>query len=219
MLASELLGNWSYNQSSSEISITPDVSGKPTLDWLQVKHGSLLAVDLCRLESIWPKVIFWEGVQEEVDRLSVEMGLRGLTVRRQQGEYNSLQSSKRIEFDLGLSVNFSAPTENPQVLIISFSGYYPSGSLGDAHGKVIYRLIGYLVEKSNPDALVIDLRDLEYNWGDSLMLRPPKFMFINSPFAIVCSQQQMRHLDFLGEQDRISDNIQDALKVVDSDLS
>ncbi|WP_439129139.1 hypothetical protein, partial [Polaribacter sp.] len=55
------------------------------------------------------------------------------------------------------------------VLMVSFTGNYPDGSLGKNHAKFISRkTISGLIE-FDPDAVILDFRALEYNWGNNIL--------------------------------------------------
>src|SRR5690606_33367662 len=52
------------------------------------------------------------------------------------------------------------------VLIISFHGKYRDGSAGDSDAGLIKGIIKTGILVFDPFSVLIDLRDLEYNWGD-----------------------------------------------------
>lgn len=59
--------------------------------------------------------------------------------------------------------------ENIIVLVVSFFGEYPNGSQGKKTGtyisdKVISGLINF-----DPEAIVLDFRELHYSWGNSIL--------------------------------------------------
>jgi len=56
-----------------------------------------------------------------------------------------------------------------EVLIVSFFGEYPNGSKGKNHGTYISKKTVSGIIDFNPDALILDFRELEYNWGNSLL--------------------------------------------------
>lgn len=55
------------------------------------------------------------------------------------------------------------------VLVASFSGEYPDGSRGNAHGAYIATMSLYGIHSLDADGLVLDLRDLTYRWGNTLL--------------------------------------------------
>ena len=55
------------------------------------------------------------------------------------------------------------------VLIISFHGKYPDGSLGKNHAKYISRKTISGVIEFDPDAIILDFRELEYHWGNNIL--------------------------------------------------
>ncbi|MCI2229130.1 hypothetical protein MC378_08125 [Polaribacter sp. MSW13] len=55
------------------------------------------------------------------------------------------------------------------VLVISFFGVYPDGSLGKDHAKYISKKAICGIIDFNPDVIVLDFRGLTYRWGNSLL--------------------------------------------------
>jgi hypothetical protein len=74
-------------------------------------------------------------------------------------KYTLLQNKETKPISIGCK--YFTPKEELidkiEVLIVSFFGEYPNGSQGKNHGTF------------NPDALILDFRELEYNWGNSLL--------------------------------------------------
>jgi len=56
------------------------------------------------------------------------------------------------------------------ILVISFHGAYRDGSTGSPDAGLIKGIIKTGVSVFDPFSLLIDLSDLEYNWGDNLDL-------------------------------------------------
>lgn len=59
--------------------------------------------------------------------------------------------------------------ENEDVLIVRFDGEYPSGSQGNQHGKFINEQTLYAIHVFDPSCLIIDFRQLSYQWGNTLL--------------------------------------------------
>lgn len=55
------------------------------------------------------------------------------------------------------------------VLIVSFFGEYPDGSLGRDHATYISKKTISGIIDFNPEAIILDFRELTYNWGNSLI--------------------------------------------------
>ncbi|SDR67887.1 hypothetical protein SAMN05216503_0336 [Polaribacter sp. KT25b] len=55
------------------------------------------------------------------------------------------------------------------VLIVSFFGEYPDGSLGKKHGTYISKKAISGIIDFNPEAIILDFRELMYNWGNSIL--------------------------------------------------
>lgn len=54
------------------------------------------------------------------------------------------------------------------VVTISFRGFYPQGSLGNLHAELIRAYVSRVVGRVGPAAVLFDLTDLEYKWGDAI---------------------------------------------------
>ena len=57
----------------------------------------------------------------------------------------------------------------PPVLVVSFSGTYPPGSLGNAHGRFMAHATVHGLAAFNPWCVLLDLRELRYEWGNTLL--------------------------------------------------
>jgi len=55
------------------------------------------------------------------------------------------------------------------IAAIGFHGAMPDGSKGKAHGRYISAQAAYWMTYLNALCIVIDFRDLEYKWGDSML--------------------------------------------------
>jgi hypothetical protein len=60
-------------------------------------------------------------------------------------------------------------TVNYDILIVSFSGTYPRGSSGNAHGQYISIMTMFGLHTFDPMCIILDLRDLAYTWGNTLL--------------------------------------------------
>ena len=55
------------------------------------------------------------------------------------------------------------------VLVVSFFGIYPEGTLGRKHAMYISKKTISGIIEFNPEAIILDFRELTYNWGNSLL--------------------------------------------------
>jgi len=69
-----------------------------------------------------------------------------------------------ISYDF--KIKYFQETELVDILIIGFHGKYRDGSAGDSDAGFIKGIIKTGVSVFDPFSLLIDLTDLEYNWGD-----------------------------------------------------
>jgi len=60
-------------------------------------------------------------------------------------------------------------TDRVQVLVVTFDGAYPDGSLGNAHGHYIAASTMHGLHAFDPDCVVLDFRGLAYRWGGTLL--------------------------------------------------
>lgn len=60
-------------------------------------------------------------------------------------------------------------TQGTDVLILSVNGVYPDGSLGNEHAAYIAVMAIQGLQAFNPEAFILDLSDLEYRWGNSIL--------------------------------------------------
>lgn len=61
-------------------------------------------------------------------------------------------------------------SSNAEILIVSFAGTYPEGSLGNRHGQYIASSTVHGLAVFDPWGVVLDLRELHYTWGNTLLL-------------------------------------------------
>lgn len=60
-------------------------------------------------------------------------------------------------------------TQRMDILIVSFFGNYPDGSMGNEHGAYIAHMTVHGLLAFAPDCIILDLRELEYRWGNTLL--------------------------------------------------
>lgn len=61
-------------------------------------------------------------------------------------------------------------TDNLHILILSVKGVYPEGSLGNPYGEYIAQQALCGLVMFDPECLILDFRDMEYTWGNTLAL-------------------------------------------------
>ena len=55
------------------------------------------------------------------------------------------------------------------VLVVAFAGVYPPGSRGNRHGHYMKARTAFGLVAFDPSCIVLDLRELEYTWGNTLL--------------------------------------------------
>ena len=85
-------------------------------------------------------------------------------------EIQTVEISKPNDIDCtyGVIVD-SEDADLVSVLVVSFSGTYPPGSLGNPHGHFITRATIHGLAAFDPLCVLIDLRELQYTWGNTLL--------------------------------------------------
>ena len=80
---------------------------------------------------------------------------------------------KHIDKPDGIECRYFMPdskiSKEIDILILRVDGIYPDGSLGNSHAAYISIMAVQGLQAFNPEAFVLDLRNLEYRWGNSLL--------------------------------------------------
>jgi hypothetical protein len=80
---------------------------------------------------------------------------------------------RKIEVPKGIACKFYHPmgidTNNMDILVVSYSGIYPEGALGIAHGSYIAVMAMHGLHLFTPDCVVLDFRELQYRSGNTLL--------------------------------------------------
>ena len=81
------------------------------------------------------------------------------------------------------------------ILLASFSGKYRYASAGNPDASYMWGLLKTAIKLWNPRAVIIDLHDLEYSWGDRMdeVFDAPE----NKPLAIVVGPKNRKALSTL----------------------
>lgn len=56
-----------------------------------------------------------------------------------------------------------------EILEVRFAGTYPHGSAGNAHARYMRTMCAAALAVLEPDVVLLDLRELAYEWGDGLV--------------------------------------------------
>ena len=79
------------------------------------------------------------------------------------------ESPVGISCSIGV-VDDSSTSDLPSILVVSFAGTYPEGSRGNNHGHYIAASTVHGLAIFDPWCVVLDFRDLDYRWGNTLLL-------------------------------------------------
>lgn len=63
----------------------------------------------------------------------------------------------------------SSVNNHSMIAVVSFHGKMPDGSRGKAHGRYIAAETLYWMTLTDALSVVLDFRDLDYRWGDSML--------------------------------------------------
>ena len=82
-----------------------------------------------------------------------------------------MKNLKKVELsqlsDIKVDYYFGASEEN-EILVIKYSGKYAFGSAGNTDAIYMNAMGKAAMEAWDPGAVIIDLQDLHYEWGDML---------------------------------------------------
>lgn len=106
----------------------------------------------------------------------------------------AIEPPEGIECRYGIVGN-PEPKDAPDILVASFHGTYPDGSLGNAHGQYIASATLHGLAHFEPWCVILDFRELEYRWGNTLLAAfqqieqymPPEPGEPPFPFVVVTS--------------------------------
>ena len=86
-----------------------------------------------------------------------------------------MYTMEKIKYDIPNDISYEyqmATSDDPDkvdILIVSFSGTFPRGSLGNEHGEFISFMTSFGVQAFKPECLILDFRKLDYTWGNALL--------------------------------------------------
>jgi hypothetical protein len=75
-------------------------------------------------------------------------------------------SSIKIDFYMGVSKT----VDYLDIMVIKYSGVYGFGSAGNSDAAFMYAMGKAALAAWEPSAVILDLSDLEYEWGDMLIM-------------------------------------------------
>jgi hypothetical protein len=69
------------------------------------------------------------------------------------------------------------------ILLLEFSGIYPKGSEGNYHGSFMYATMQYYYAFYEPFAIVLDITNLKYTWGNTILKALSFFQYLGDDGA------------------------------------
>ena len=79
-------------------------------------------------------------------------------------EYYKVDLSKYSNIEASFSVN-----EDNTIILAKFSGLYKKGSLGNGDGTFMFSTLVSYYFMVEPITIILDLEDLEYEWGNRII--------------------------------------------------
>ena len=70
--------------------------------------------------------------------------------------------------DIACNWNLIKNTDKGPIVKVIFHGIYPPGGQGNPHAAVMFEYLRQVVSKENPAAVLIDLTELKYTFGNSI---------------------------------------------------
>ncbi len=98
-------------------------------------------------------------------------------------------------------------------LKVKITGKYPYGSEGNNEGNYINSALEYSFRIIQPKKLIVDMSQLDYEWGDALIYAPfPVLINREFPYRLIVSEQNKSAIQSLyPSETRISDSIEKAI--------
>lgn len=78
-----------------------------------------------------------------------------------------LKTGERPE-DLHFDFDILPDNKGGQILTAAISGFYPPGSAGNEHARVMQNQVSNKINEIQPSAVLFDLSGLDYVWGDTI---------------------------------------------------
>jgi len=114
------------------------------------------------------------------------------------------------------------PFENYKIGLIEVSGSYGYGSEGANDAKYLAWRLNEFVKFAVPDGLIIDYKELHYEWGDDIRLIPFEYNSLSKrkPYRLVLLDSQRDKFNFLlrNKQKYIESNVEDAIDILKIEL-
>jgi hypothetical protein len=126
--------------------------------------------------------IFWE-LATNFNKKNQDLEILNLKLTPVSLEISDIQF-KSYTWKLDVDENFSG--------YVKFTGRYRDGSLGEEDAKFINFRLEEFCDYVKPDRLVVDLKDLDYQWGDDLSLYPSQFSRMGSPIFFLLELNQRK---------------------------
>lgn len=89
---------------------------------------------------------------------------------------------------------FSFIEKTKKFVGVEFSGVYRHGSSGVDEATFIDRILDLFCAQEDPDAMIVDLRNMDYVYGDDIEVATYKFNNINSPIITISDTSKLEKL-------------------------
>jgi hypothetical protein len=104
----------------------------------------------------------------------------------------TLQTITDIRFDVDdkiSTVTYKFGVDNNGLGRLVFSGNYRCGSEGNADGDFMTNITGKVLSYENIKTLLVDLKNLQYSWGNTIINVTTKLINAKIPVAVLYSDQ------------------------------
>lgn len=187
--------SWYWNKKDKELSIVLREDWDANTQFAVIYSGKFNYAFL-RESAIGPEklaIYAKEAPTKSQSQMLCEIGWT--TIEAFEGEMPDTSKWEELMPSVSVRMDWQVSKEKyGKLLSVKPCGKYPFGSEGDLEGAFIYFAMKYAVDTCKPDALLVDLTCLDYEWGDNLSIRPDPFCYLDSAVAYICKPDQVSAL-------------------------
>jgi len=189
--------SWYWDKKSKELSIVFEKAWTPMTQF-EIIWGARYHDIFLRESFIFAKKLAIYSIEDPEDIDVSTLTDLGYVINVYDSEMPDTSGWELLSPEIGVKVDWQISMEQiGRLLQFAPYGKYPSGSQGNLEGAFIYCAMKYAIDSIGPDAVIVDLTKLDYDWGDGLSLSPHPFCYLDSLIAFVCKPAQVQA--FTGE--------------------
>jgi hypothetical protein len=194
------IATWYYHRKQPRLAIVWPVASPSNASAAHLFYAVKIAHEISKIEAVRPKEVFVFTISPFPNELLIRFQEHGIPVFFHTLTSFNAEEFEEVKQNLNNRISYFSSGSDLSVWV---KGDYPVGSAGDAHGKTIYYAICMLAEIYEPSRILVDLKELEYTWGDALSIRPPEFIFANSRIGIIINPEQKESFSYIMRDDLI----------------